>query len=83
MLLPLLVGCAAPNSCAEYVAAAFACTEDPAYDEASICGEWSADAEDVFGEMYRCRAEAWRAADCTSGEGIAAAEREDDACFPL
>jgi hypothetical protein len=85
LLSALLAGCAAENSCLSYVEAAAACTEEAggdaaAYDEASVCGEWTAAQESAYGAWYSCQADAWEAADCSSADGVNEAAIEAAAC---
>ena len=83
--LLLLVACAPQNSCAEYVAAAGACTESAggdaaAYDEESICGDWTAEKEASYGDWYQCQADAWSASSCATTEDVSAAVDAASAC---
>lgn len=85
MLAFLLLACAAENSCERYVSAAASCTEeaggDPAaYDEETICGEWTSAQESAYGAWYTCQAEIWEAADCSTAEGTSAAAQEANEC---
>ncbi len=84
MWLWLLLSCADENSCRDYVEVVAACNEaaggDTVYDAETICGEWTAEQEEAYGEKYQCRAAAYEGVDCADTEAREAAVSEEGKC---
>lgn len=85
MLLSLLLAaCASGNSCADYVSAVEACTEESGgsavYDVDTICGDWTAEQEERFGDWYQCQASAYTAQECKSATELNDAENAAATC---
>lgn len=86
LLLVLLVACSNENSCADYVAARQACSDeaggDTVYDAEAVCGEWSTEQEQVYGDWYQCQTAAYQAVECRSTEEMLDAESGAATCDP-
>ncbi|MDP2311354.1 MAG: hypothetical protein Q8P41_00500 [Pseudomonadota bacterium] len=86
LLLALLLGCA-ENACEDWAEVAYACAEGVgadtrAYEADAACPIWSPEAEAVYGEWYRCQAESWSSAACTSDAAVEEALAEASAACP-
>ncbi len=68
MFALLLSACASGNSCADYITALQACTEEAegtaVYDAETACGEWTAELEELYGDWYQCQESAYTAVEC-------------------
>ena len=87
VLLLLVLGCARPDACEAWAEAARDCAvasgADPAaYDLAATCSGWDDDLEAHYGAWYRCQADAYADADCSTGSGYAAAQTAAACCTP-
>ena len=75
MLLALtLAACASGNSCADYIVALETCTEESgasgSYDADAICGDWTAELEDRYGDWYQCQQSAYTTVECKSAADL-------------
>ncbi len=87
MLLVLAItGCSTANSCADYVGARQACADesgdDTVYDAGVVCGEWSAEQEELYGDWYACQAAAYTAVECRTVDDRLDAESGAATCDP-
>ncbi len=84
MLLALLLACASGNACADYVSARQACSDaaggTTVYDADTICGDWTAELEDTYGDWYRCQQQAYIANECVDAAVLAQAENDAATC---
>lgn len=84
LLALLLAACASGNSCADYVTALNACTEESGgiavYDPEAHCGEWTAEQEELYGDWYQCQESAYTAFECKTATEVNDAENAAATC---
>lgn len=84
LLLVAFLGCASGNSCADYVDARQACSDEAGgtttYDADTICGEWTSELEDTYGDWYKCQMSAYTADECKTNAELLAAESAAATC---
>ncbi len=84
LLLVAVFGCASGNSCVDYVAALQACSDEAGgtdvYDGDAICGEWTADQEELYGDWYKCQMSAYTAQECKTNAELQEAESGAATC---
>ncbi|MSQ02523.1 MAG: hypothetical protein EXR71_11655 [Myxococcales bacterium] len=86
LLVALHAGCNSGNSCADYVLVRQDCSDesggDTVYDAETICGNWTSEQEDVYGDWYSCQAAAFTAVDCNAAQAYLDAESGAATCDP-
>jgi hypothetical protein len=83
-LLLALLACASGNSCADYIAAMQECAtesgDSTVYDADTICGDWTAEQEELYGDWYQCQASAYTAQECKTATELNDAENAAATC---
>lgn len=82
LLLTFLVACGGENACEAYVNSYYGCAEEAGADTTGIdaetlCANYEKGTADDY---YNCMADAYSNADCSTAEGVTAANTDAAAC---